>query len=216
MSLDPTRRFSSRVDAYVRFRPAYPPAVADLLERECGLRPGAAVADIGCGTGLLAQLFLARGCEVYGVEPNPGMRQAGCRILAGEPRFHGIDGRAEATTLASHSMDFIAAGQAFHWFEPRPTGTEFRRILKPGGWVVLVWNERRAQPGFMAGYEASIARYAPEAPRVNPGEIAGFFGDAGLRAARFDNQQQLDAEGLRGRLMSSSYAPQPGTAEAPC
>jgi SAM-dependent methyltransferase len=213
MTLDPTRRFSSRADAYERHRPSYPPDVLDLLERECGLHSGAAVADIGCGTGLLSQLFLARGCQVFGVEPNPEMRQAGRRILEAEPRFQSIEGRAEATTLAGRSVDFVTAGQAFHWFEPQAARAEFRRILKPGGWVALVWNERRNQPGFMAEYNALIARYAAERPRVNPEEIAAFFEGANWHSARFENRQQMDAEGLRGRLASSSYAPQPGTAE---
>jgi len=214
MTLDPTRRFSSRVDAYVRCRPSYPDALLDLLERECNLGAGAAIADIGCGTGLLAQLFLARGCEVHGVEPNPEMREAGCRFLAAEPRFHSVEGRAEATGLGAASVEFVTAGQAFHWFDPEPARAEFRRILKLGGWVVLVWNERRMESGFMAEYETLIERYAPEKSRIDPEAIARFLGVGALPAVRFDNQQQLDAEGLRGRLMSSSYAPQPGTAES--
>jgi len=213
MTLDPTRRFSSRVDAYIRFRPSYPAAVADLLERECGLRPGAVVADIGCGTGLLAELLLSRGCEVFGVEPNPEMREAGRKILADEPLFHSIEARAEATMLGDQSVDLVTAGQAFHWFQPEAVRAEFRRILKPGGWVLLVWNERRRQAGFMAEYETAIARYAPEQPRVNPETLAQFFQGAARRDALFDNHQYLDAEGLRGRLASSSYAPQPGTTE---
>jgi len=171
------------------------------------------VADIGCGTGLLARLFLEVGCEVVGVEPNTGMRQAGERILSAYPRFHSVAGRAEATGLPASAADLIVAGQAFHWFEPEPTRAEFRRILKPHGWVMLVWNERRLAPGFMADYEAAIARYAPERPRVDPRQIAHFFRGGARREAQFSNEQRFDAAGLRGRLASSSYAPQPGTPE---
>src|ERR1700722_5752457 len=153
MSLDSTRRFSPRVEAYARYRPSYPPETLALLERECGLTLGSKIAGSGSGTGLLARLFLDFGCEVTGVEPNPEMRATGDRLLAGASRFHSLDGRAEATTLPDGSVDFVTAGQAFHWFEPVAARTEFQRILKPAGWGVLIWNERLVTPGFMAEHE---------------------------------------------------------------
>ncbi len=211
MPLDPTERFSSRVEDYVRYRPTYPGGIIDLLARECGLNANSRIADIGSGTGLLARLFLDFGCEVLGVEPNPGMRGAGERVLAGRPRFHSVNGRAEATTLPDGSVDFVSAAQAFHWFEPRQTRAEFQRILRPEGWVVLVWNERVRAPGFMAGYEDLVARYGPENAHADPRDLARFFGGAAWRLAKFPNRQQFDLEGLRGRFLSSSYAPLPGT-----
>jgi len=213
MDQDPTRRFSVRVDAYARYRPTYPAEVAALAERECGLRAGQTVADIGCGTGLLACLFLERGCHVLGVEPNPEMRDAGRQVLAGQVRFQAIDGRAEATTLLTASVDLVTAGQAAHWFDPGQASAEFARILKPGGWLMLVWNEHKREAGFMSDYEALIARHAPEQPRIDPARIARLFGGSGWRLARFDHHQTLDAEGLRGRVASSSYTPLPGTGE---
>src|SRR6476469_1730352 len=104
---DSTRRFSSRVDNYVKYRPSYPPEVVTLLAAECRLRPAALVADIGAGTGLLAELFLKNGNRVFGVEPNREMRAAGERLLADYPQYISIDGTAEATTLADASMDMI-------------------------------------------------------------------------------------------------------------
>jgi len=199
------------VDAYARYRPDYPAAVATLAERECGLRAGHVVADIGCGTGLLARLFLGRGCGVFGVEPNPEMRDAGLKALAGMARFHAIDGRAEATTLAAASVDFVTAGQAAHWFDADAARAEFLRILKPGGWLMLVWNERKREPGFMSEYEELIGHHAPEQPRINAGRIAALFGGGTWHMARLDHEQTLDAEGLRGRVASSSYTPPPGT-----
>jgi len=213
MDRDPTRRFSVRVDTYARYRPSYPAEVAALAERECGLRAGQAVADIGCGTGLLARLFLERGCHVFGVEPNPEMRDAGRKALAGLTRFQAIDGRAEATTLATASVELVAAGQAAHWFDADPSRAEFARILKPGGWLMLVWNERKREPGFMSEYETLIARHAPEQPRIDAPRITRLFGGRAWRMARFDHRQTLDAEGLRGRVASSSYTPLPGTGE---
>lgn len=213
MDQDPTRRFSVRVDAYTRYRPSYAAEVTALAERECGLSAGQLVADIGCGTGLLARLFLERGCEVLGVEPNAEMREAGRKALAGEARFHSIDGRAEATTLATASVDFVTAGQAAHWFDADQAHAEFARILKPGGWLLLVWNERKRTPGFMSEYEALIARHAPEQSRISTERIGRLFGGRTWRMARFDHHQTLDAQGLRGRVASSSYTPLPGTAE---
>jgi SAM-dependent methyltransferase len=213
MQPDPTTRFSSRVGAYERFRPSYPKELIELARRECGLAPPSRIADIGCGTGLLARAILETGCEVVGVEPNADMRAAGERGLAGYPNFHSVDGRAEATGLADASIDLVTAGQAFHWFEPAAARAEFDRILKPPCRVLLVWNERRMEPGFMKEYETAIAHYAPEQKRVNVERIADFFGAGEFREAVLPNEQRLDAEGLRGRLASSSYAPEAGTPE---
>src|ERR1035438_6574300 len=128
MESDPTKRFSSRVEDYIRYRPSYPEAIVEWLARECGLTPQSRIADIGSGTGIFSGLFLQFGCQVDGVEPNAGMRAAAERLLAAEPRFHSVDGRAEATTLPAGSLDFVTAGQAYHWFDPDPARAEFRRI----------------------------------------------------------------------------------------
>src|SRR5437660_10266541 len=132
---DAKQRFSNRVADYVRYRPGYPQAVFDLLRAECGLRPGHVIADIGSGTGLLSELFLKNGNRVYGVEPNTEMRRAGEEYLASYDGFSSIAGSAESTTLSDSSVDFVTAGQAFHWFEPAAARPEFIRILKPAAWV---------------------------------------------------------------------------------
>jgi SAM-dependent methyltransferase len=208
--LDPAQRFSSRVEAYARYRPSYPRETLGLLKRECGLTAASKIADIGSGTGLLARLFLDFGCEVTGVEPNPAMRAAGERMLSGEPRFHSVDGRAEATTLPDHSVDFVTAGQAFHWFEPAAARTEFQRILQPAGWVVLIWNERLVAPGFMAEHEALLNKFAREKSHPAALEFNTFYGHTHWRLARIPNRQSLDEAGLRGRIESSSWSPLPG------
>jgi SAM-dependent methyltransferase len=207
---DPAQRFSSRAEAYARYRPSYPRETLTLLERECGLTPACNIADIGSGTGLLARLFLEFGCGVTGVEPNPAMRAAGERMLSGEPRFHSVEGRAEATTLPDGSVDFVTAGQAFHWFEPAAARAEFQRILKPAGWVVLIWNERLVTPGFMAEHEDLLNRFAREKSHPAETEFNAFYGHANWRLARIPNRQPLNEEGLRGRIESSSWSPLPG------
>ena len=142
---DPTQRFTSRVEHYVRYRPSYPRDLLDLLETRCGLSSASVVADVGSGTGILSELFLENGNRVIGIEPNKEMREAAERRLRRHPRFTSVAGTAEATTLDDASADFVAAGQAFHWFDPERARTEFSRILKPGGWVVLAWNLRRKE-----------------------------------------------------------------------
>jgi SAM-dependent methyltransferase len=213
---DPTLRFSSRVENYLKYRPDYPPAVLATLREACGLTPAAAVADIGSGTGLLTELFLKNGNSVFAIEPNREMREAGERLLRNYPGFHSIDGQAEGTTLAAHSIDFVVAGQAFHWFDTSKTRPEFRRILKPGGWVMLVWNEResRSTP-FLMEYEQLLQQYATEYVRVNHKNVdettlSNFFGPSGYKSSAFSHRQNFDYAGVRGRLLSSSYAPEVG------
>jgi SAM-dependent methyltransferase len=217
MGLDPLKRFSSRADDYARYRPSYPAALMDVLARDCGLSASSVVADIGSGTGLLSKLFLDFGCSVLGVEPNADMRAAGERFLAGDPRFRGMDGRAENTGLDTASVDLVTAGQAFHWFEPVRARAEFRRILRGAGWVALIWNERLVNDDpFLIGYEELLRRHAPEYGRVDHRRIgdaalAAFYGHSEWRTVTLPNAQYFEPEGLRGRLLSSSYAPAPGT-----
>ncbi len=214
---DPKQRFSTRVENYIRYRPGYPPGVIATLQEACGLSPAAWVADIGSGTGLLSRCFLDLGCQVFGVEPNPEMRAAAERLLAGYASFTSLDGAAEATGLPPSSVDFAAAGQAFHWFNPSLARQEFARILRPGGWVVLVWNERRVEStAFLRDYEALLQTCGTDYRQVdhrnveaNPDTLPGFFGGP-YHQARFDNAQVFDYVGLEGRLLSSSYAPGPG------
>jgi SAM-dependent methyltransferase len=216
MDLNPTGRFSSRVADYIRYRPSYPEDVVRLLQREYGLSTETRIADIGSGTGLLAEVLLRSGCEVVGVEPNAEMRGAGDRLLATEPRFRSVEGRAEATGLPDASVDFVTAGQAFHWFDVPAARAEFQRILKPGGWAVLVWNERLVEGRFLEGYEALLKRYAPDYSQVDHRRMDAevmdeFYGAGQWQLATFPNVQKFDLEGVLGRLDSSSYAPVAGT-----
>jgi SAM-dependent methyltransferase len=211
----PTERFSSRVQNYTRYRPGYPQAAIELLRARCGLSPATVVADIGSGTGILTAQLLDSGARVIGVEPNDAMRDAAEARLATHARFVSIAGTAEATTLASESVDLWVAGQAFHWFDVPKARLEALRVLRSGGFAALLWNERPQETGaFLADYEALLKRYASEyatitASRANEASMREFFGGA-MELATFPNQQRFDFEGLKGRLMSSSYAPEPG------
>jgi SAM-dependent methyltransferase len=213
---DPKRRFSNRVEDYIRYRPGYPPGVLDPLRGDCGLAPESVIADIGSGTGLLARVFLENGNLVYGVEPNAEMREAGERLLKEYPRFRSVAGSAEATTLADASADFVAAGQAFHWFEPHAARAEFRRLLKPAGWIAVIWNERKKDgDAFQREYEALLQEFGTDYEQVaatypTDERVETFFGAGGYRKRMLSNEQRLDFDGLRGRLLSSSYTPAKG------
>lgn len=213
---NPTGRFSSRVENYVKYRPGYPREVLALLADECGLTPDSVVADIGSGPGNLSELFLRNGNRVYGVEPNREMREAGERMFAADPNFVSVDGSAEATTLEDAGVDFVVAGQAFHWFEPDAARREFKRILRPGAWVVVVWNDRRTGgTPFLEAYERLLQTRGTDYQEVSckyadESVLRPFFGARGMRLKVFDNEQRFDFEGLKGRLLSASYTPEPG------
>jgi ubiquinone/menaquinone biosynthesis C-methylase UbiE len=212
---DSKQRFSNRVTDYVRYRPGYPVVVRDLLRAECGLRPGHLVADIGSGTGFLSELFLKNGNRVFGIEPNEEMRKAGEEYLASYDGFASIIGSAESTTLDDRSVDLVTAGQAFHWFDQDAARKEFIRILKPAGWVVVVWNERLTDTTpFLRDYEALLRKFGTDYAEVKesyPHEqhMQTFFGANSFAGRTLPNFQDFDFDGLAGRLRSSSFIPAP-------
>lgn len=216
MIADPLKRFSTRVENYARYRPTYPQAVVRLLEEECGLTPDSVVADIGSGTGLLSELFLKNGNRVIAIEPNREMREAGERLLRSYANFESVAAAAEATTLDEQSVDFISAGQAFHWFDLDRARVEFSRILKPEGWVVVVWNERRTDSTpFLVAYERLLKTYGTDYEEVSRKYaddtlIYPFFGGSRVHLKTFENRQVFDFESLKGRVLSASYTPEPG------
>lgn len=212
---DATRRFSSRVQNYIRYRPGYPPEVIELLKNECSLTSKSMIADIGSGTGILTRLLLERGNPVFAVEPNPDMRAAAERALRHFPGFTSVDGTAESTSLAERGVDLVIAAQAAHWFERDKARREFVRILKPGGWTVLLWNERQTDTTpFLRDYEELLLKYGTDYQEIRhertTAEIADFFAPASFQERVFENVQDFDYAGVEGRLLSSSYVPVAG------
>lgn len=210
-----TGRFSDRVENYVRYRPGYPPEALRVLQDECGLRPEHVIADIASGTGKWTRMLLENGNAVFGVEPNMEMRQAGEGLLSEFPRFTSVAGTAEATTLADASVNFVTAAQAAHWFDRENSRREFVRILKPGGWLVLLWNERLLdETAFLRDYEQLLLTYGTDYEEVRhertTDEVSEFFSPAAYQERVFPMRQEFDYAGLEGRLLSSSYAPGAG------
>jgi SAM-dependent methyltransferase len=209
-------RFSDRVANYVRYRPGYPHELLDVLRRHTGLRAGMRVADVGSGTGISSRLLLDAECEVFAVEPNAAIREAAENLLGANPRFHSIAAPAEATTLADRSVEMIFSAQAFHWFDRERARAEFSRILKPGGSIALVWNVRQTDSApFLRDYEALLKTFATDYAQVrhenvDDGAFRSFFTHGRYEKHTLPNAQHFDFDGLRGRLLSSSYAPAEG------
>ena len=212
MAKNTVERFSNRVENYVKYRPSYPPEILELFRREMNLQKSSVIADIGSGTGISAKLFLENGNPVFGVEPNEVMRDAAEKYLNDFPHFKSVDGTAENTTLEENSVDFVVAAQAFHWFDEAKTRGEFERILKNGGFIALMWNERQLDTNkFLRDYENLLVEFGTDYEivrheNINREVLRNFF-STNIRHAAFPNVQKLDFEGLKGRMLSSSYIP---------
>lgn len=221
MDMRSTERFSTRVEAYREHRPRYPREIVDVLRRECGLAADWVIADVAAGTGILAEVFLAGGNRVIAIEPNAPMRTACQRLEAKYPKLKCLSGTAETTGLADGSIDMITVGQAMHWFDLDATRREFARVLKPGGWCVVVYNHRKMSgDAFHEGYERILEKYGKDyrsvqSSHLGPDTLAAFFAPSEMHCAAMPNRQDLTLERLRGRVLSSSYMPQEGDAEYP-
>ena len=206
-------RFSDRVENYVLYRPHYPAEIIRFLKEDLKLTKQWVIADIGSGTGISSELFISNGNVVYAVEPNPKMRQAAVNEFRHDKNFISVNGTAENTSLSENSIDLIIAGQAFHWFDKAPSKKEFQRIAKPDAYLALIWNERESNSDFQQAYEQMLFEFAPDYAEVyqnNVDEtaISDFFSPQPYEMVTFFNSQFFDFEGLKGRLLSCSYAPQ--------
>ena len=212
-----TERFSDRVSNYIKYRPSYPQELVDALANVCHLSSQSRIADVGSGTGIFTRLMLDKDCYVSGVEPNRNMREAAEQQLAGYNKFCSIDGQSERTGLDDSSIDLITAAQSFHWFEAGDTRQEFLRILKPGAYVALVWNQRKIEQPLQTEYDSMLRKLAPDYNAVNHMNISAediqkFFSPNKVAKFEFEHSQIFDQTGFLGRMQSSSYVPKKGTA----
>jgi SAM-dependent methyltransferase len=221
--IDPTKdkpleRFEGLATGYDRYRPDYPHAAIEFLKSHCELTPGKRIVDIGCGTGISSRMMAGAGLEVIGVEPNGNMRQQAEMVpCAAEIPLTYRAGRAEATGLPYDFADAVLAAQAFHWFEPETALSEALCILKPGGWLILMWNEPDRRDPFTAEYVRLLVQHSPEpaiASHVHSesgGVLLNWPGFEMAERVEFAHAQNLDRDGLRGRALSASYAPKEPT-----
>jgi ubiquinone/menaquinone biosynthesis C-methylase UbiE len=213
---NPTERFTGRVESYRRYRPGYPGEMVDLLRRECGLNDASLVADVAAGTGLLTEVLLAAGLPVVAVEPNGEMRATCAELEPKFPRLRCVAGTAEATGLPDASVDLITVAQAMHWFDLEKTRAEFARVLKPGGGCAVLYNNRRLSgDAFHEAYERFLLRVGTDYTKVKEQHVgrkrlAQFFAPSSMKCAVLPNAQSLTFDALLGRVLSSSYIPQPG------
>lgn len=212
----PKTRFSSRVDNYLKFRPKYPRKIISFMKHKLKLVSDSVVADIGSGTGLLSILFLEHGNKVYGIEPNEDMRKAGEQYLRKYNKFYSLNASAENTSLKPNSIDFIVAGQSYHWFDHKKSKIEFKRILKSKGKVVLIWNSKSDTDNFTRIYVEIVKSHSKNYNIINnksrkENTFIPFFSPELFYTKHFTNEQNLNWLELRGITLSFSYVPLVGS-----
>lgn len=213
-----TERFTGLAKVYARGRPTYPAAAIDLIIDRCKLDAHSCLIDVGCGTGISSRLFAERGIQVIGVEPNADML-AQARAHARNDTSHNqqanlqyVEGTAENTNIGAESADAIVCAQAFHWFHPYQSITEFCRVLKRSGWIALMWNERNESDPFTKEY-GDLLRTLPDTSKVEMqrGKAGEVLGESRLvrnfSVQWFDNNHIMDFDGLQDRAFSASYVP---------
>lgn len=209
---NPTGRFADRAADYVSARPSYPREIIDSVLDGLGDCGAVRVADVGAGTGISSRLFAERGCRVLAIEPNGAMRAA----AAPHERVEWLDATGERTGLADASVDVVVCFQAFHWLRPAEALLEFARVLRPGGRVALVWNDREERDPFTAEYGRILSRASAGVCEKIDERVPPDLGGAGLfvneREVHAAYEQCLNAEGLVARAMSASYTPRAGAA----
>lgn len=213
--MDTVKRFNNRAEYYVKYRPGYPEGIISILEKEIHFDESRDIADIGCGTGILSKLFAQNGNIVFGVEPNDEMRTMAEKHLSHFYNYISVKGTAENTTLADSSVDIIAAAQAYHWFDVKQAKQEFKRILRNDGYVLIIFNVRKNNTPFMKAYNKLQENLKTDFKKVRlenvkDNNIEDFFEDFKIKKKRLDNSQELDLNGLKGRLLSCSYVPLEG------
>jgi ubiquinone/menaquinone biosynthesis C-methylase UbiE len=207
--LDPLNRFSDRASDYMKYRPTCPAEAIDQILEGLGTPSQLVAADIGAGTGISARLLADQGLQVWAIEPNAVMRQ----VAKFHPNVTYRSTTAEQTNLLDASVDLITCFQSFHWFDPEPTLTEFRRILKPSGRLALVWNNRDLNDPFTLEYGELLRKASDKHPALDrPETFPTNSHFLNVRTLLFSFEQMLDQTGLIGNAKSRSYAPQEGTA----
>lgn len=209
--MDSKTRFSDRVENYRKYRPSYPTQVINILKSKLELSSQHTIADVGAGTGISSRLFLENGNTVFGIEPNKAMLDAAIIDLDNYDGFYPINCPAEQIELPDDRVDFVVVGQALHWFDIEKVRMEFARILKPNGHIVILYNSWKQSSAFNQEYESLLFKYSADYKSVNHKKKEETILDelflSEFETIKINNVQVFDYEGIRGRLLSSSYVP---------
>jgi SAM-dependent methyltransferase len=215
-------RFDGRVADYDRYRERYDAnVVLPLLRTWCGLTSQWRVADVGAGTGMLADVFLGNGNSVIAIEPNEEMRTMCAQLHPDAPLLEILNGTAENTSLPDASVDAVVVGRALHWFDLHRTMEEFRRVLRPDGWVIVVALGRtekgREENGEFERVlrEASSTHADTHAAYKVYGQLPGFFDGGEFHHKVILGKMPFDWESLRGMTLSLSHSPRVTSPEFP-
>lgn len=209
--MDNTKKFSGRADDYTKGRPGYPSAFIDFLYNDYGFSELSVIADIGAGTGKFSKQLLDRGSMVYCVEPNNDMRAIAEKELSNYSKFISVKGSADNTMLDDSSIDFVTAAQAFHWFDANKFHEECKRILKPDGKIILVWNTRDMSSEFNVKSYEIYRKYCPDFKGYHGGmkdddeRISNFFNND-FKKISFENPIAFTKDRFITRSLSASYS----------
>lgn len=207
--MDNTRRFDGKASSYAKARPSYVNGLFAAMELDWKVPAKGVIADIGCGTGIFSRQLLEHGYQVYGVEPNQQMRAEAGSLFDSSKRAWLINGDAASTGLPEHVADAVCAAQAFHWFVPDAFQKECRRILKPQGKTILIWNTPDASSPLLKQLDGLNRTYCPVYRGSHNGmerEAVSTFFKGVFDTFCADNPVQYNRNGFIQRALSSSYA----------
>ena len=211
--MDSKEKFNDKVSEYRKYRPDYPSEFINYLIKDVGIHGDAILADIGAGTGILTQQLGNKVKKIWAVEPNRQMGRACQEYCSDLGNFTLVGGSAEETGLPNQSVDYITAAQAFHWFDKGKTKSEFQRILKSHGKVILVWNSREPESELISENEKILKNICPEykgfsdGSTISPNAYDDFFKNGQCEYKVFGNDRFLTLESFIGGSLSASYAP---------
>lgn len=204
-----TTKFDGKGEIYAKARPRYAVALFDYIKNTLQIPERSVFADIGSGTGIFSEQLLHNGYRVCAVEPNADMRKKAEEKLSLYKDFVSVDGADSNTTIPNQSVDCITTAQAFHWFDVDAFKKECRRILKPYGKVIIVYNTRDESAECNRALADHLRKYCPDfqgfSKGMNDEKCRAFFDDQ-CDVFRADNSQTYDRQGYINRILSSSYS----------
>lgn len=204
-----TTKFDGKGEVYAKARPKYADELFDYIKDTLQIPEKSVFADIGSGTGIFSEQLLDNGYRVYAIEPNADMRKKAEEKLSADQDFISVDGTDSNTTIPNQSVDCITTAQAFHWFNAQDFKKECRRILKPDGKVLIVYNTRDESAECNRALADLHRKYCPDfqgfSKGMNNEKCCAFF-DGKCDIFRADSSQAYDRQGYTNRILSSSYS----------